>query len=48
MKDTKSNGYCVSVFKNGERTTNQTNITKMWIELINKIEKGKSISIDTK
>lgn len=33
---------CVSVFKSGENTTTKSQFTKVWVDLINKIEKGKS------
>ncbi len=32
---------CVSVFKSGENTTTKSQFTKVWVDLINKIEKGK-------
>lgn len=40
-KQTKS--ACTSVFKEGSSTT-KSQFTKKWIELINRIEKGKSMS----
>jgi len=33
---------CRSVFKSGENTTSKEAFTKMWIELINKLERSKS------
>ena len=33
-----------SVFKSGESTTSKEAFTKMWIELINKLERSKSMS----
>lgn len=33
---------CRSVFKSGENTMTESEFTKMWIELINTLEKGKS------
>lgn len=48
MKQTKTSGSCVSVFKNGTRTTCQKDITEMWIELINKLEKSKRIGAGAK
>ena len=33
---------CRSVFKSGESTTTESEFTKMWILLINTLEKGKS------
>ena len=35
---------CKSVFKSGESTTSKMQFTKMWIEMINKIEKGKVVN----
>ena len=35
---------CVSVFKSGENTTIKQEYTKKWIELINRMEKGKSVN----
>ena len=35
---------CRSVFKSGENTTSKTQFTKKWIEMINKIEKGKIVN----
>ncbi len=32
---------CVSVFKSGGNTTTKSQFTKVWVDLINKIEKGK-------
>lgn len=42
--NTKPN-ICRSVFKSGENTTSKTQFTKMWVELINKIEKNKAVSL---
>ncbi len=36
---------CKSVFKSGESTTSKKELTQKWIELINKIEKDKSITL---
>lgn len=33
-----------SVFKSGEGTTSKEAFTKMWIELVNKLERSKSVS----
>lgn len=35
---------CKSVFKSGENTTSKMQFTKTWIEMINKIEKGKVVN----
>ena len=35
---------CKSVFKSGENTTTKQEYTKKWIELINRMEKGKSVN----
>lgn len=37
-----------SVFKSGENTTSTEAFTKMWIELINKLERSKSASFCVK
>lgn len=34
---------CKSVFKSGENTTSKPQFTKKWIELINRLEKSKSV-----
>ena len=36
---------CKSVFKSGESTTSKKELTQKWIELINKIERDKSITL---
>lgn len=35
---------CKSVFKSGKSTTTESEFTKKWIELINTLEKDKSVS----
>ena len=35
---------CVSVFKSGENTTTQREFTDKWIELINTLERNKSVN----
>ncbi len=35
---------CVSVFKSGENTTTKQEYTKIWIELINLMERSKSVN----
>lgn len=35
---------CKSVFKSGENTTSKSQFTKVWIELINKLEKNKGVT----
>jgi hypothetical protein len=42
MKKNEANNLCVSVFKNGTNT-NKIQFTQVWINLINKIEKNKSV-----
>lgn len=37
-------GLVKSVFKSGENTASKEEFTKMWIELINKLERSKSVS----
>ena len=39
---------CRSIFKGGENTTTKSQFTKKWIELINIIEKGKSLNFTGK
>ncbi len=34
---------CKSVFKSGENTTTKTQFTKIWIELVNRLEKRKIV-----
>lgn len=36
---------CKSVFKSGENTTSKSQFTKMWIELINRLEKNKGVTV---
>lgn len=48
MKQSKAPDSCVSVFKDGTRTTCPKNITEMWIELINKLEKSKRLGVSAK
>ena len=40
----KNQILCRSVFKSGENTTSKMQFTKTWIEMINKIEKGKVVN----
>ncbi|MBP3480587.1 MAG: hypothetical protein J6K66_03170 [Clostridia bacterium] len=35
---------CKSVFKSGENTTTRDEFTKKWIELINRLERSKSVN----
>ena len=42
MKKTEKNNLCVNIFKNG-LGTDKEQFTRVWINLINKIEKNKSI-----
>ena len=47
MKENKTDKtICKSVFKSGENTTSTKQFTQMWINLINKIEKGKYTSLE--
>ncbi len=39
-----STTICKSVFKSGKSTTTKEAFTKMWILLINTLEKGKSVN----
>ena len=36
---------CRNVFKDGENKTSKSQFTKMWTEMINKIEKGKAVNL---
>lgn len=38
-----SKTICKSVFKSGENTISKPQFTKKWIELINRLEKSKSV-----
>ncbi len=40
----KSTTICKSIFKNGECAITETQFTQMWINLINTLEKGKSVN----
>ena len=40
----QTNTICKSVFKSGGNTTSKSEFTKKWIELINRLEKNKSIN----
>ena len=35
---------CISVFKSGENTTTEREFTDKWIELINTLERNKSVN----
>jgi len=41
----QSKTICKSVFKSGESTTSKKELTQKWIELINKIERDKSVTL---
>ena len=40
MSYTDSKKICKNIFKNGESTTSKDNFTKVWIHLINQLEKN--------
>ncbi|MDE7331939.1 MAG: hypothetical protein K2O16_06795 [Lachnospiraceae bacterium] len=40
MPDTDSKNNCKNIFKNGESTTSKDNFTKVWIHLINQLERN--------
>lgn len=42
MAENEKSTTIKSVFKSGENTTTESEFTKMWILLINTLEKGKS------
>lgn len=42
--ENKLKNICKSVFKSGENTPAKQEFTKKWIELINRLEKDKSIN----
>ncbi len=42
MANEQTTPECISVFKSGESTTSKEAFTKMWIDLINKLERSKS------
>lgn len=43
-KNDKSKTICKSVFKSGENTTSKSQFTKKWIELINRLERNKTVN----
>lgn len=44
MKENKAyETMCKSVFKSGENTISKVQFTQKWIELINRLEKNKSV-----
>ena len=47
-KNDKSEEICRSVFKSGGNTTSKSLLTKKWIELINRLERSKSINFREK
>ena len=44
MAENEKSTTVKSVFKSGESTTTEREFTDKWIDLINTIEKGKSVS----
>ena len=44
MAENEKSTTVKSVFKSGENTTTKQEYTKKWIELINRMEKGKSVN----
>ncbi len=44
-KASNKQAICVSIFKNGRTTTSTKEYTKIWTELINRLEKGKVINL---
>ena len=44
MAENEKSTTVTSVFKSGENTTSKMQFTKTWIEMINKIEKGKVVN----
>lgn len=42
MEKTQNTKTVKSVFKSGKETTSKEQFTRRWIEMINKIEKGKA------
>ena len=45
MENNEKTTMCKSVFKSGENRISKKQFTQVWIELINKIEKGKGLKI---
>lgn len=45
MLDNKAFTTIKSVFKSGKSTTTEEEFTQKWIELINTMEKGKSVNL---
>lgn len=48
MANEQQTPVCKSVFKSGESTTSKEAFTKMWLDLINKLERSKSMSFCVK
>lgn len=44
MANEQPKAECKSVFKSGKSTTTKGEFTKMWIQLINKMERSKSVN----
>lgn len=44
-KNDKNQMLCRSVFKSGESTTSKAQFTKKWAEMINRIEKNKTVRL---
>ena len=42
-EDNMCESICKSIFKSGESSTNEQDMTNMWADLINTIEKGKNV-----
>lgn len=47
-KEKNDTSVCKSFFKNGDEAISKKQFTKVWIEMINKIEKGKNINFSEK
>lgn len=45
MTNTENISVCKSIFKSGESKTSTSQFTKVWIELINNLEKNKGASV---
>lgn len=43
MDSLKKEKLCTSVFKDGSHATTKDNLTQMWIQLINRLEKDKPV-----
>ncbi len=46
MESLEKEKLCTGVFKDGSNTTTKEKLTQKWIELINRLEKGKTVKVE--